>query len=143
MTVEQAITILRTHNLWRRGADMPLGDTKEIGIAIDVLCDAVGHLPEQDTRGVQDIQSRLYEAAPILDDAGLDEVEHCCEWTLHQERKRVRPILKEAAEEISRLRAVDDLHARGRQAWADVPDASQWVDELRGGGEPKPRGRTT
>ena len=67
MTVEHAISILRTHNLWRRGADMPPGDPKEIGIAIDVLCDAA------------------------------------------------------------------ELSARGRQAWADVPDASQWVDELRGG----------
>ena len=44
MTVEQAITILRTHNLWRRGADMPLGDAAEIGRAIDVLIDLAERL---------------------------------------------------------------------------------------------------
>ena len=76
MTAAEAIEILRQHNAWRRGAETPQGDPKEIGIAIDVLCDAA------------------------------------------------------------------ELSARGRQAWADVPDASQWVDELRGGGQPKPRGRT-
>ena len=28
---------------------------------------------------------------------------------------------------------MEQLHAKGRKAWADVPDASKWVDELRGG----------
>ena len=46
MTVEQAISILRTHNLWRRGADMPLGDPAEIGRAIDVLVDLAERLIE-------------------------------------------------------------------------------------------------
>lgn len=38
MTAAEAIQILRRHNSWRRGAEVPLGDPKELGIAIDVLC---------------------------------------------------------------------------------------------------------
>jgi hypothetical protein len=36
MTIQKAIEILKTHNEWRRGAEIPMTDTKELGIAIDV-----------------------------------------------------------------------------------------------------------
>jgi hypothetical protein len=29
--------------------------------------------------------------------------------------------------------AFDKMTRKGREAWKDVPDASKWVDELRGG----------
>ena len=32
----KAINILRTHNKWRRGADIPMSDPKEVGEAIDM-----------------------------------------------------------------------------------------------------------
>ena len=53
-----------------------------------------------------DILDRLRDAAPLFDDEGLDEVEHCCEWTLQQDRKRLQPILQAAMEEITRLQEV-------------------------------------
>jgi hypothetical protein len=42
MTTQEALEFVRAFNLWRRGdetLDQP--DPKELGIAIDVLCDSV------------------------------------------------------------------------------------------------------
>ena len=36
MTIKQAIKILITANRWRRGAEIEMPDTKELGEAIDV-----------------------------------------------------------------------------------------------------------
>ena len=36
MTTQQAITILRQHNAWRRGDDTPMQEPKDIGEAIEV-----------------------------------------------------------------------------------------------------------
>ena len=33
---------------------------------------------------------------------------------------------------LKRDAEIDALTAKGREAWADVPDASKWVDEQRG-----------
>ena len=44
MTVEQAVAVLREHNAWRRGAETPMGDPKELGRAIDVLVDLAERL---------------------------------------------------------------------------------------------------
>lgn len=33
MTIDEWITILTEHNLWRRGYDTPMGDAKELGEA--------------------------------------------------------------------------------------------------------------
>jgi hypothetical protein len=44
MTAEQAIAILRHHNAWRRGEEIPMGDPAEIGRAIDVLVDLAERL---------------------------------------------------------------------------------------------------
>lgn len=42
MTLEEAIQILEKHNAWRRGniEDMPEKDTKNIGVAIDIVLHA-------------------------------------------------------------------------------------------------------
>jgi len=37
MTIEQAIEILEKHNLWRRGADVPMCCPTKLGIAIDLI----------------------------------------------------------------------------------------------------------
>lgn len=40
MNIEEAIQILKDHNKWRRGADMPMTDPKILGEAIDCIVDA-------------------------------------------------------------------------------------------------------
>jgi hypothetical protein len=42
---------------------------------------------------VQEILAKF----PLFDDEGLDEEEHCCEWTLQQERKRLHAIINRLA----------------------------------------------
>lgn len=37
----------------------------------------------------------LLQAFPLFDENGLDHVEHCCEWCLNQDRKRLHRLLKE------------------------------------------------
>lgn len=37
MTLKKAIEILEIHQKWRRGADIPMRDAKELGIAIDLI----------------------------------------------------------------------------------------------------------
>lgn len=37
MTIEEAIAILKHHNEWRRGADIPMEEPKVIGEAIDTV----------------------------------------------------------------------------------------------------------
>ena len=37
MKVSEAIEILRQHNLWRRGADIPMENPTTLGIAIDTV----------------------------------------------------------------------------------------------------------
>lgn len=37
MTVTEAITILESHNEWRRGAETQMGNPKDLGIAIEIV----------------------------------------------------------------------------------------------------------
>jgi hypothetical protein len=37
MNLIQAIEILRTHNEWRRGADIPMQNQTQLGIAIEII----------------------------------------------------------------------------------------------------------
>lgn len=37
MTITEAIALLKTHNRWRRGADIPMTDARNVGIAIDTV----------------------------------------------------------------------------------------------------------
>jgi len=37
MTLQQAIAIIEAHQIWRRGADTPMVEPNDLGIAIDVL----------------------------------------------------------------------------------------------------------
>ena len=37
MTIEEAVALLKTHNTWRRGADIPMTDARNLGTAIDTV----------------------------------------------------------------------------------------------------------
>ena len=37
MTIEEAVALLKQHNKWRRGADIPMTDARKLGTAIDVI----------------------------------------------------------------------------------------------------------
>lgn len=37
LTVKEAIKIVSRHNLWRRGAEIPMENPKELGVALDVV----------------------------------------------------------------------------------------------------------
>lgn len=41
MTTQEAVTILRCHNLWRKGARIPQATAGEISEAIDHVCDVL------------------------------------------------------------------------------------------------------
>ena len=41
MTREEALQVLTRHNEWRRGAEIPMDDPKEIGEAIDIAISAL------------------------------------------------------------------------------------------------------
>lgn len=41
-----------------------------------------------------DTRKQLLDAFPLLDDEGLSETEHHCEWAIQQDRKRLHKILK-------------------------------------------------
>ena len=41
------------------------------------------------------IGKRLLQDFPLFDEDGLDQVEHCCEWCLNEDRKRLHRLLKE------------------------------------------------
>ena len=38
--------------------------------------------------------SKLMREFPLFDESGLDSVEHCCEWSLNEDRKRLHRLLK-------------------------------------------------
>ena len=41
MTKKQALNILKKHNAWRRGEDIPMVEAKDIGMAIDKAIDVL------------------------------------------------------------------------------------------------------
>lgn len=43
--------------------------------------------------GLDELVTTLKSNFPLFDDDGLDENEHCCEWSLQQDRKRLHSIL--------------------------------------------------
>lgn len=76
METKKAIEILRRHNAWRRGAELPMEDPTELGEAIDAVCDAiVSDFPEgiTDEQIIWQAVSRdlLREVAKQMSDAVL------------------------------------------------------------------------
>ena len=41
MNLQDAVTVLRNHNTWRRGADTEQTNPKELGEALDYVCEAM------------------------------------------------------------------------------------------------------
>lgn len=41
MEIRDAVKLLRLHNRWRRGDEIDMASPREIGIAIDTVCDYV------------------------------------------------------------------------------------------------------
>lgn len=39
MSIEEAIDLLRAHNIWRRGGEGAMVNPTDLGIAIDTVCD--------------------------------------------------------------------------------------------------------
>jgi hypothetical protein len=37
MTIPEAVELLNTFNAWRRGADIPMPEPRQIGVAIDLI----------------------------------------------------------------------------------------------------------
>jgi hypothetical protein len=65
----------------------------------------------------------LFREFPLVSDIGLDEVEHHCEWTLQQDRKRLHAML--AAPQPEGKAPVGEVRFDPRPV--DVP-ASIWID---------------
>lgn len=66
MMLQEAVDILRKHNQWRRddGMCIDMGDPKQIGIAIDTLCNAADALIESDRMYSEQIARNLANAKP-------------------------------------------------------------------------------
>jgi hypothetical protein len=62
----------------------------------------------------------LIAALPLLDETGLDEGEHCCEWTLQRERKRILAAILKVSRELQEQPAPvvggADFHTRFQRA---------------------------
>lgn len=46
MKIDKAVQVLRKHNEWRKGAEIPQLDPHEIGDAIDTVCNFVESITE-------------------------------------------------------------------------------------------------
>ena len=60
----------------------------------------------------------LRNSFPLLDDNGLDETEHHCEWHIQQQRKRLHAILDGASDATKQVEADEWTHAKPTQAGA-------------------------
>ena len=82
MKTQDAVAILRAHNVWRRydgplGGGPEMGDAKKIGIAIDTVCDAL-EATNQRARELtwQDVKRIVELADKALDSDCIDTEEH-------------------------------------------------------------------
>jgi hypothetical protein len=63
MNPKQAIKILRRHNRWRRGDEIPMQEPAMIGKAIDTLCDAAEAMESKFTK----LDKPKYSGDPMMD----------------------------------------------------------------------------
>ena len=52
--IEKAVTLLTIHNKWRRGAEIPMVDPKELGIAIDTVLEVLRQSKENNPDSFDD-----------------------------------------------------------------------------------------
>src|SRR3546814_14762556 len=100
MNANDAVAILRKHNEWRRAEspeipddmpDMPSAcSAREIGVAIDVLCDEIERLRARPIPARDEI-IKLWELAMLETTSGLDAIEYFARAILrpNADRKRV------------------------------------------------------
>ena len=62
------------------------------GFGIGPVCDEAADRIAELEAALRD----LLVVFPLFDEEGLDEDEHCCEWSLQQDRKRLHAMLKAA-----------------------------------------------
>jgi hypothetical protein len=68
LSLEEAVSILRKHNIWRRGDNMPMFSPKLLGAAIDMV---TNHFPKNDDIGIP--QSKItIDEFPMYDDASCN-----------------------------------------------------------------------
>lgn len=58
MTTEEALVILIDHQRWRRGADIPMLEPKEIGEAIDVAIEVLKEKTNNESKVVEKTAKR-------------------------------------------------------------------------------------
>ena len=50
MTLPEAVELLKTFNLWRRGADIPMPEPKQVGLAIDLIIAEISTIIQRDAK---------------------------------------------------------------------------------------------
>jgi|SRR5690554_6847242 len=68
-------------------------DSQGYEVEYRLLYDASQPAEQQPAPDVAGLVEALEQGFPLLNDEGLDEVEHHCEWVIQRERKRVHSIL--------------------------------------------------
>jgi hypothetical protein len=78
MKKSEAIAILERHNKWRRGAEIPMEDPTELGIAIDVvLAELKGeNSPECGTKEIDSSIEDENERIPYCTDCGSEDLNY-------------------------------------------------------------------
>lgn len=84
MDLKQALDKLKEYNTWRRGADIPMPNPKEIGTAIDIAiqtCERVlNEIPEEDKKGyaIEYAQLRYANQNGKSTENEMQKVQACC-----------------------------------------------------------------
>ena len=115
MKIDEAVSILRAHNEWRRApAHLPedaqpaMGDPRKIGIAIDTVCDALSKYDDWDRalRLVDDATESVIYGEAMHNDGGA--------WTLTQVQLDADPYLEDAIAHLEWRRMAKAVREDGR-----------------------------
>lgn len=97
MKIDEAVSILRAHNEWRRApAHLPedargaMGDPRQIGVAIDTVCDALS----QSGDWARALRMADDAAESVICTVGHSPRER--QWVLYQEQIAADPYLEDA-----------------------------------------------
>lgn len=53
MTLKQAVEILKQHNRWRQGEELPMQTPNDISLALQIVLDEIKHSPKLRTQNEQ------------------------------------------------------------------------------------------
>ena len=121
MTTQEALDFVKSYNLWRRGdEDLDQPDPKEIGIALDVLCDSV---EQKALRFQSSTMSNTPETDACVSSTRGESIFHLC--------KRLERERDEANEELhKRLSQYDALFDEADKIRKERDDAQAMVKRL-------------